>query len=125
MHPAEQPLYQLSWFAAKGKLISACCFVCDVQVIKTKLPWEKLGAIPEMLQTSWGSLFRYLFLLAVGTFGAQFARLLLVTGVAPGVDASQCSSSRPPSVTADFIVMSDGRCNFSIKSPLNTMLTVP
>jgi NADPH:quinone reductase-like Zn-dependent oxidoreductase len=26
----------------------------QVQVIKTELPWETLGAIPEMLQTAWG-----------------------------------------------------------------------
>src|SRR5713226_5924231 len=32
----------------------------QVQVIKTKLPWETLGAIPEMLQTAWGSLFKSL-----------------------------------------------------------------
>src|SRR6267142_2512260 len=32
----------------------------QVQVIKTELPWETLGAIPEMLQTAWGSLFRSL-----------------------------------------------------------------
>lgn len=31
-----------------------------VQVVDTKLSWEVLGAIPEMLQTSWGSLFRAL-----------------------------------------------------------------
>ncbi len=34
----------------------------QVQVIKTKLPWETLGAIPEMLQTAWGSLFKSLCL---------------------------------------------------------------
>ncbi|KAK9802045.1 hypothetical protein WJX73_005683 [Symbiochloris irregularis] len=28
-----------------------------VQVIKTQLPWETLGALPEMMQTAWGSLF--------------------------------------------------------------------
>jgi NADPH:quinone reductase-like Zn-dependent oxidoreductase len=32
----------------------------QVQVIKTSLPWEILGAIPEMLQTAWGSLFKSL-----------------------------------------------------------------
>jgi len=31
-----------------------------VQVLKTELPWEMLGAIPEMLQTSWGSLVKSL-----------------------------------------------------------------
>jgi NADPH:quinone reductase-like Zn-dependent oxidoreductase len=32
----------------------------QVQVIKTDLPWETLGALPEMLQTAWGSLFKSL-----------------------------------------------------------------
>jgi len=32
----------------------------QVQLIKTSLPWETLGAIPEMLQTAWGSLFKAL-----------------------------------------------------------------
>jgi NADPH:quinone reductase-like Zn-dependent oxidoreductase len=31
-----------------------------VQRIKTQLPWETLGALPEMLQTAWGSLFKSL-----------------------------------------------------------------
>jgi len=35
-----------------------CVPVTQVQVIKTGLPWETLGAIPEMLQTTWGSLFK-------------------------------------------------------------------
>ncbi len=29
----------------------------QVQKLDTRLPWESLGAIPEMLQTAWGSLF--------------------------------------------------------------------
>jgi NADPH:quinone reductase-like Zn-dependent oxidoreductase len=37
-----------------------CVPASQVQVIKTALPWETLGAIPEMLQTSWGSLFKSL-----------------------------------------------------------------
>jgi NADPH:quinone reductase-like Zn-dependent oxidoreductase len=37
-----------------------CVPASQVQVIKTKLPWETLGALPEMLQTAWGSLFKSL-----------------------------------------------------------------
>ncbi len=37
-----------------------CVPAQQVQVIKTELPWETLGAIPEMLQTAWGSLFKAL-----------------------------------------------------------------
>lgn len=37
-----------------------CVPAKQVQVIKTALAWETLGAIPEMLQTSWGSLFKSL-----------------------------------------------------------------
>ncbi|KAG8872052.1 hypothetical protein FRB97_008064 [Tulasnella sp. 331] len=34
-----------------------CVPVGQCQVIKTELPWDVLGAMPEMLQTAWGSLF--------------------------------------------------------------------
>jgi len=37
-----------------------CVPSSQVQALKTTLPWETLGAIPEMLQTSWGSLFKSL-----------------------------------------------------------------
>jgi len=37
-----------------------CVPAKQVQVIKAELPWEILGAIPEMLQTAWGSLFKSL-----------------------------------------------------------------
>jgi NADPH:quinone reductase-like Zn-dependent oxidoreductase len=37
-----------------------CPPASQVQAIETKLPWETLGAMPEMLQTAWGSLFRAL-----------------------------------------------------------------
>ena len=32
----------------------------QAQAIRTALAWEKLGAVPEMLQTAWGSLFKSL-----------------------------------------------------------------
>jgi NADPH:quinone reductase-like Zn-dependent oxidoreductase len=37
-----------------------CVPVGQVQAIRTDLPWETLGAVPEMLQTAWGSLFKAL-----------------------------------------------------------------
>lgn len=37
-----------------------CVPAAQVQSLQTKLPWETLGALPEMLQTAWGSLFRAL-----------------------------------------------------------------
>jgi NADPH:quinone reductase-like Zn-dependent oxidoreductase len=35
----------------------ACVPATQVQVIESELDWPTLGAIPEMLQTAWGSLF--------------------------------------------------------------------
>ncbi len=37
-----------------------CVPAAQVQPLRTSLPWEMLGALPEMLQTAWGSLFRAL-----------------------------------------------------------------
>jgi NADPH:quinone reductase-like Zn-dependent oxidoreductase len=37
-----------------------CVPAKQVQAVHTSLPWETLGAVPEMLQTAWGSLFRSL-----------------------------------------------------------------
>ena len=37
-----------------------CVPASQVQVIKTSLAWQTLGAIPEMLQTAWGSVFKSL-----------------------------------------------------------------
>jgi NADPH:quinone reductase-like Zn-dependent oxidoreductase len=37
-----------------------CVPATQVQVVKSELDWRTLGAIPEMLQTAWGSLFKSL-----------------------------------------------------------------
>jgi len=37
-----------------------CVPVTQVQTVRTPLPWDLLGALPEMLQTAWGSLFKAL-----------------------------------------------------------------
>jgi NADPH:quinone reductase-like Zn-dependent oxidoreductase len=65
-----------------------CVPAMQVQGLKTSLPWETLGAIPEMLQTAWGSLFRSLRL-------EEGDRLLIrggttSVGLAAAAIASQC-----------------------------------
>ena len=37
-----------------------CVPATQVQAIRTPLPWQTLGALPEMMQTAWGSLFKSL-----------------------------------------------------------------
>jgi NADPH:quinone reductase-like Zn-dependent oxidoreductase len=39
-----------------------CAPTSQVQRVQTRLPWEQFAAIPEMLQTAWGSLFKALTL---------------------------------------------------------------
>ncbi|KAA8642937.1 uncharacterized protein ATNIH1004_009698 [Aspergillus tanneri] len=39
-----------------------CVPAKQVQIVKTKLPWDVLGALPEMLQTAWGSVMKSLSL---------------------------------------------------------------
>ncbi|KAK4697790.1 hypothetical protein P7C70_g8157, partial [Phenoliferia sp. Uapishka_3] len=48
-----------------GGYAEYCCPpASQVQAIKTNLPWDVLGAMPEMLQTAWGSLFKSLRLVS-------------------------------------------------------------
>ena len=54
-----------------------------LQMLDTSLPWETLGAIPEMLQTAWGSLFRSLQLKA--------GDRLLIRGGTTSVGCASCS----------------------------------
>jgi NADPH:quinone reductase-like Zn-dependent oxidoreductase len=49
-----------------------CVPAKQVQAVHNELPWETFGAIPEMLQTAWGSLFKSLAL--------KRGELLLVRG---------------------------------------------
>jgi NADPH:quinone reductase-like Zn-dependent oxidoreductase len=58
----------------------------NVQAIATELPWETLGAVPEMLQTAWGSLFTALRL--------QSGERLLVRGGTSSVGLAAAAIAR-------------------------------
>jgi NADPH:quinone reductase-like Zn-dependent oxidoreductase len=76
-----------------------CVPATQVQAIKTQLPWETLGALPEMLQTAWGSLVKSLrlepeerLLIRGGTTSVGLA----AAAIAKGHGAFVASTTRDP-----------------------------
>jgi NADPH:quinone reductase-like Zn-dependent oxidoreductase len=96
-----------------------CVPVNQVQTIRTTLGWETLGALPEMLQTAWGSLFRALrlaprerLLVRGGTTSVGLA----AAAIAKAHGATVISTSRNPAreatlreAGADEVVIDSGK----------------
>ncbi len=95
-----------------------CVPVGQVQVLETKLDWPTLGALPEMLQTAWGSLHTSLqleegqsLLIRGGTTSVGLAAAVLAKNKGVAVAATTRQSDREEMLRsngADHVLIDDG-----------------
>ena len=103
-----------------------CVPAAHVQCLRTDLPWERLGALPEMLQTAWSSLFTALQLESGDTLlirGGTTSVGLAAAAVAKSRHAKVVSTTRNPdriellrNAGADEVIIDDGRIAEKVKA---------
>jgi NADPH:quinone reductase-like Zn-dependent oxidoreductase len=104
----------------------ACVPAAHVQCLRTNLSWERLGTLPEMLQTAWGSLFTALRLESGDTLlirGGTTSVGLAAAAIAKTRHAKVISTTRNPSrvellknAGADEVIIDDGRIAEKVKA---------
>ncbi|KAH7399813.1 zinc-binding oxidoreductase [Cadophora sp. MPI-SDFR-AT-0126] len=102
-----------------------CVSAKNVQVIKTELPWEVLGAMPEMLQTAWGALFKSLrleigdrLLIRGGTSSVGLAAAAIANHHGAYVTSTSRRNDREAFLKAsgaDEVIVDDGSIATTIK----------
>jgi NADPH:quinone reductase-like Zn-dependent oxidoreductase len=103
-----------------------CVPSSQVQAIHSDLPWNVLGAWPEMLQTAWGSLFTALQLQKGERLlirGSTTSIGLAAAAIAKNHGATVCSTTRNPERTAmlrasgvERVFVDDGRIQEHVRT---------